>query len=564
MASKTTEWRPGPTVCRCCLTEGCYKDISTEYFWMGKREVYAEMLSETFDLSIAYSQSGGPNSHSRLICEPCISRLRDAADFKRQVQECERTFMQYLDPGSSLAELEVGVDLDKEVKVERVKEEKEQSDDDEFDDRPDFGDDDDYDDLDDQPLTKLASKVPKKESVDVLDLIDNAKVTVKRKSSSKTKVTPAKKAKTKKDIATSSKEKPEPRKKKDVIRPLSLARRNAEVMVKYSTAYPFRLPETSLMCVYCCESYADSSHFRKHMDEEHETFKVETAFAHCAYEGYLKVDCTDLRCRICKKAFKKLDEIAKHLNDVHDQKINLEFHLGIQPFKFENDKLLCGICDKNFPCLRQLSRHMSSHYQNFTCEECGKSYTTNGSLQQHMRFSHITNERICRRCRQTFSSLEAKREHVESSPKCWSYHCFVCALRFMKWSAKEEHLISVHGQAKKTHCCPECGKVFTSRNSYRVHFATTHAGISFVCSWCGRKFSTKRHLEQHTVIHTGLKLFECLVCSKSFPRKANLNQHMWIHSEFKRFECSMCNKQFNQRVSYKSHMKTHHPESEIF
>ncbi|OWR52855.1 hypothetical protein KGM_205249 [Danaus plexippus plexippus] len=53
MEAKTTEWRPGPTVCRCCLAEGCYKDISTEYFWMGKREVYAEMLLETFDLNVS-------------------------------------------------------------------------------------------------------------------------------------------------------------------------------------------------------------------------------------------------------------------------------------------------------------------------------------------------------------------------------------------------------------------------------------------------------------------------------------------------------------------------------
>lgn len=39
----------------------------------------------------------------------------------------------------------VGVELEKEVKMERVKEEKDHSDDDDFDDRPDFGDDDDYD-----------------------------------------------------------------------------------------------------------------------------------------------------------------------------------------------------------------------------------------------------------------------------------------------------------------------------------------------------------------------------------------------------------------------------------
>lgn len=53
MNAKTAEWRPGPSVCRCCLTEGCYKDISTEYFWMGRREVYAEMLSDTFDLTVS-------------------------------------------------------------------------------------------------------------------------------------------------------------------------------------------------------------------------------------------------------------------------------------------------------------------------------------------------------------------------------------------------------------------------------------------------------------------------------------------------------------------------------
>ncbi|RVE39811.1 hypothetical protein evm_015539, partial [Chilo suppressalis] len=96
---------------------------------------------------ISYSQSGGPNSNSRLICEPCISRLRDATDFKRQVQECEKTFTQYLDPGvSSISETEVPIDqLDSQVKVEQVKVEKMASDDDDFDDRTGFDDDDDDD-----------------------------------------------------------------------------------------------------------------------------------------------------------------------------------------------------------------------------------------------------------------------------------------------------------------------------------------------------------------------------------------------------------------------------------
>ncbi|XP_075989137.1 uncharacterized protein LOC142985076 isoform X21 [Anticarsia gemmatalis] len=252
MDTKSSEWRPGPTVCRCCLTEGCYKDISTEYFWMGKREVYSEMLSDTFNVTIAYSQSGGPNSNSRLICEPCISRLRDACDFRRQVLECEKTFMQHLDPCSSrINDLEVPVvPLETDVKLERIK--LETSDDDEFDDR-DFDDDDD--DMDDQPLTKLASKIPKKETVDILDLLDNNKAAEKRKSATKTKTAPAKKAKiVKKEPvkATASKVVPKTEKKKKDLNDLNnVAKRNAEFIVKYSTVFPFKLPEDNMNEIRC-------------------------------------------------------------------------------------------------------------------------------------------------------------------------------------------------------------------------------------------------------------------------------------------------------------------------
>ncbi|XP_030033848.2 zinc finger protein 184 isoform X11 [Manduca sexta] len=574
MDGKTSDWRPGPSVCRCCLAEGCYKDISTEYFWMGKREVYADMLSDTFSVSIAYSSAGGPNSHSRLICEPCISRLRDAADFKRQVQECERTFMQHLDPGSTSAANDIDIEAQpagKEVKLEQVKLEKRFSDDD-FD-TADFGDEDD-DDMDDQPLTKFATKVPKKEAVDFLDLIDNSQITVKRMSMSKSKAPPAKKVKvTKKEPAKPTASKApikvvkEKKKKEDTqlsiertneaTTPQSTARKNAALIIANSTAYPFRLPDACVMCIYCFKRYTNTSHFRQHMETEHVDFKVKTAFAHLR-SGYIKADCTDLRCKLCSETHPTLTSIAQHLSDVHKKNLNFEGDFGIQPYKFLDEKFLCGICDGNFPGLRQLSRHMSSHFRNFTCEECGKSFPTKDSLQAHLRFSHIKDDRICRKCKQTFSSLEAKKEHVVSTPKCWIYRCNNCSQRFMTWKYKEQHMIEVHGRNEKTHSCPECGVIFLSRSIYRVHFATNHAGISFDCSDCGRKFSNQKDLDQHSVVHTGIKNYKCDVCSKMFPRKDNLRQHMWIHSEYKRFECVPCKKKFNQKVSYRTHMKTHH------
>nr|XP_026489417.1 zinc finger protein 12-like isoform X13 [Vanessa tameamea] len=499
MASKTTEWRPGPTVCRCCLTEGCYKDISTEYFWMGKREVYAEMLSETFDLSIAYSQSGGPNSHSRLICEPCISRLRDAADFKRQVQECERTFMQYLDPGSSLAELEVGVDLDKEVKVERVKEEKEQSDDDEFDDRPDFGDDDDYDDLDDQPLTKLASKVPKKESVDVLDLIDNAKVTVKRKSSSKTKVTPAKKAKTKKDIATSSKEKPEPRKKKEEWS--DPARGNAGTIIKCTTAYPFRVNDKCIVCVYCQELYDDPDVFRSHMDEEHHTFNIKVAFHNLPKLEFIKADLTDLKCRLCSQQFESLEIIAEHLKQVHNEAIDSNARLGVMPYVLRRDAFNCVVCGKSCPSLFHLNRHTITHFLSYVCHFCGKSYVATTGLLRHVRSKHQEYKVSCRRCGKVFPNMEAKEKHRRTEKSCMAYCCSKCPERFHDWKIRKRHMETEHGQSKRIDRCADCNITFSKGSAYYQHFKLKHSKDCVICKHCGMKFICRSRYKRHLSTH---------------------------------------------------------------
>ncbi|XP_060809190.1 zinc finger and BTB domain-containing protein 40 isoform X21 [Amyelois transitella] len=507
MAAKS-EWRPGPTVCRCCLTEGCYKDISTEYFWMGKREVYAEMLKDTLEVTIAYSKAGGPNSNSRLICESCISRLRDATEFKRQVVECERMFMQHLDPGSSSAAIEAETEPVGKIKVEGVKLEKSNSDDD-FDNRHAFGDDDDDDDddLDNQPLTKLASKMPTKESVDLLDLLDNSKTAEKRKSSTKVKPPPPKKAKSKveqvKVKPSGSKLTPKPEKKKKERTPNFYARQNARILFRYSTIYPFKLPENSLTCLYCDQKSEDAAVFRRHLNVDHENFYLQVSFGHT--DAYIKVDCTDLICRICQEKFDKVEEVANHLYLNHNKPLDLKFDLGMQPFKFSTDQLICTLCPKKFLTLRALSRHIQSHFTNCTCENCGRSFASHNALQYHVRSSHSISgeQRICQKCKTVFDSIEAKRKHIRESTKCWRYTCGVCTERFMTTTLRNAHLKQSHGVGKKSHICTECKMEFPDMRRYSTHFRIKHTD-QFVCA-CGRKFESKYHLERHKVTHTRIK-----------------------------------------------------------
>ncbi|KPJ19890.1 hypothetical protein RR48_02318 [Papilio machaon] len=91
--------KESPGLCRCCLSEGCYKDLSTEYTWMDDTEIYADMLLDCFDISIS-QHSEGPNGANRLICEVCVTRLRDACNFKKQVLASEKKFVDMIGRGA--------------------------------------------------------------------------------------------------------------------------------------------------------------------------------------------------------------------------------------------------------------------------------------------------------------------------------------------------------------------------------------------------------------------------------------------------------------------------------
>lgn len=343
-----------------------------------------------------------------------------------------------------------------------------------------------------------------------------------------------------------------------------MAKRNAEVVLQYSTVYPFRLRGKALLCVYCCEGYEDPIHFRRHVDGNHKKFTVSTAFAHIGSgKDYLKVDCTNLKCRLCFEPFANLDHVAEHLLKEHDRKdirkLRLEYDIGLQPYRLEKDKWFCYLCNKKLPTVTKLCRHTTSHYQHYTCDMCGRSYMTNEALKYHIKCNHSGNF-VCRKCWQDFPTMEQKREHIRLSKKCWAFACVYCGDRFQSWEQKQKHLVANHDCPETNYPCPECDSTFQTRKRFYNHYKMAHTDEGFVCSCCGLKFGSKNQLEDHRLGHTGEKQFKCPVCSKAFTRNKSLSQHMWIHSENKRFICLLCDKQFAQKVSLKGHMKSHHPE----
>ncbi|XP_045506025.1 zinc finger protein 668-like isoform X4 [Colias croceus] len=583
MDGKSNEWRPGPTVCRCCLSEGCYKDISTEYFWMGKREVYAEMLSETFDLTVSYARSGTPNSHSRLICEPCISRLRDAADFKRQVKECEQTFLQCFNPASAV-DIEIPMDItDKDsVKVEKVKQEKENSyDDDDFADAPEFLDDDD--DLDDQPLMNLATKVPKKESVDVMDLLDNAKA-VKRKAS-KTKSSPAKR-KVKEVKPSASKTKPERKKKgqtaevkvkeeesenvpdytavasnDEVIeRRLqgnarrAIFRKNIRMIMTSCTAYPFKYRKGTYMCFFCKSTFLEPEKMREHTQKLHSDVILKPK----KYDP-LKMDFAVTVCKFCGKHIRDYSELKTHIRE-HGNIIDCSYGESILPYKLCKDEYCCQICGKRYEMFLSLHKHMNDHYEHYICETCGKGFATTQRMLNHSK-THERGDFPCKHCGDTLSSYAALYAHVSRVHKSNKrYKCPICDEKFASYKYRMRHLNTIHGEKTALFPCPSCPKVFDLCSRRTAHIKSQHLQErNHACGSCGMKFFTNYELQEHSIKHIGARIYQCDVCKKSYARLKTLREHMRIHNNDRRFVCPVCGQSFIQKCSLKQHVRVHHP-----
>ncbi|KAJ8706233.1 hypothetical protein PYW08_010859 [Mythimna loreyi] len=79
------------TLCRCCHADGHFKSLNLAYQGKNDVEIYENMLQDTLGLSISIP----PLEASYTICDQCIFKLRDAADFKRQVLMCEQKFQVY-------------------------------------------------------------------------------------------------------------------------------------------------------------------------------------------------------------------------------------------------------------------------------------------------------------------------------------------------------------------------------------------------------------------------------------------------------------------------------------
>lgn len=184
----------------------------------------------------------------------------------------------------------------------------------------------------------------------------------------------------------------------------------------------------------------------------------------------------------------------------------------------------CTSCDRSFKLYYHLKQHLKTHLGSLekphVCSHCGKAYTREGALKQHISTFHFDAEELSR------NQKPQRRVHI----------CEYCKKHFDHFGHFKEHLRKHTGE--KPYECPDCHERFARNSTLKCHMAACQNGA-------GAKKGRK-------------KLYECQVCSSVFNSWDQFKDHLVSHTGDKPNHCTMCDMWFTHPKDLKAHLKNIH------
>ncbi|KPJ01311.1 Zinc finger protein 425 [Papilio xuthus] len=353
-------------------------------------------------------------------------------------------------------------------------------------------------------------------------------------------------------------------KKTELARKLCIKRRNVEYVLQYSNVTPFMWYKGRYRCFYCSEQIKDPDVLRDHTAKVHQFANLELVVFDRTKnnrnrDAAIKIDVTNLTCKLCSKDINNLEELIHHLIIAHDAEYDVSVPNCLLPFKLDKDQSTCPICDMKFVFFEYLLRHSNKNHlsHNYICDICGTSFQGENHLKMHNRYYHKEGGYACVHCGITLTTLSKKISHEKNVHMVNLSTCPHCPETFKSPYFKKLHLANVHGVEELKIKCPYCSKVYPQESIMSRHMRRVHLREKNVeCEICGDKFFGPYDVKLHMLKHNGDKKFICSVCGKKFSKKNNLNTHLITHTD-KKFSCDICSKEFTNQQNLKAHIKKH-------
>ncbi|XP_046989560.1 zinc finger protein 37-like [Schistocerca americana] len=267
-----------------------------------------------------------------------------------------------------------------------------------------------------------------------------------------------------------------------------------------------------------------------------------------AQDKVIERDGQNYTCLLCdedQRAVGDMKSISSHTKNVHNIRV-----------------YICDICGQDFRKRNELSAHLDEHAAtedgDYQCEVCNRIFSNLRLFRVHKRM-HYPQSKLwtCETCGKRYSSRNLLEEHINTHTGVRPYVCEVCGKDFASKYTYRAHA-KTHEIRPRPFTCNECGKTFLSAQNLAQHERTHNGSREYICEQCGKAFGTPRNLEVHSVVHSGCKPFVCRTCGKAFARKAEIRDHERTHTGEKPYQCEFCGATFSQRSNLQSHKRATH------
>ncbi|XP_048003768.1 zinc finger protein 184-like isoform X5 [Leguminivora glycinivorella] len=576
-------WKLEKDLCRCCHAEGSFKHLSDPCFLLGQEEIYSVMLKDCLDIKIV-PMTGPLSDATYTICEACVGRLRDASNFKRQVQDCEQRFKEMYSK-NMVKGFEVKAEpFEGDAAMKQESRSVDESDDDDeafmkFDDELSGGDTsyEEHEEAEEMITVEIQGEPSK----------GKGKLKARRK-------TPNKRAKKEKPIKTEGDDSTEAtasgEKKKDQEKHTMKACYKCKKIRRIEDlGETKKCPDCATVLTNCVVRLVREqltagpvTNFFITTDPVNDgQAKSEPQAAGSSASD--PAPTSVLRNFLLRGAGNSKTENESETSDSLKVKIEDSDDDSLANLVKKRDKFEvygCKECQKTFDKKSALQKHIRSFHRKhtFNCPDCPETFPTKRTLQTHAKKVHDKNTGVEKDTRyKTFIKV------IREPPGEVIYACTVCDVKFHRLVEITAHT-KVHAH-KRT--CPVCFKFFPDLAEYKAHRAAPHPGAKkFACHDCEcvyetvfdlrkhkiaahnkrkcphcEEMVTKKSLENHLREFHSESLLTCGVCGYKALRQASINTHQKkVHLKEKNVICDICHFPFYNSTDLKRHMVKHKAE----
>lgn len=238
---------------------------------------------------------------------------------------------------------------------------------------------------------------------------------------------------------------------------------------------------SALACKICCLPMPNLDDLINHLINEHKA-NYDTAIPGCLEPFRVIKD--NMPCPICPDTvFRYFGILLRHMNSEHS-----------------NNNRICDFCGRSFRNAANLNVHITyAHTGSCECDICGVKYKNQWCLARHRARTHDAKDHKCPKCPEQFQSQYHKQKHLIKMHNV-GHKCSYCGKMFTRNSFMKDHVRRTHLKEKNIPCSI-CNEKFFDNYLLRMHMVKHEGDRKFSCTVCGKAFLRRSNLSSHMEMH---------------------------------------------------------------